>query len=219
MRLGLISERVSLHAWFPCKAESEKRQLFQSKWSNAFQIQIGIDPRWGVEGRRAGGGGDGGGWADNKGQRRCVLHLFIPPLKETNILWFAVLRSGENGGLDATRTASKHRQTAPASSLQSKDSHYLRGKRQCVCVRGRDAYTSADLERAWPIDRIKLPVKERNQYVFKDEAGCMWCMRVGFIDTTRCIERSHWKDKNDHIWGSRAFTSHIGYFQSLTSSS
>lgn len=62
MRLGLISERVSLHAWFPCKAESEKRQLFQSKWSNAFQIQIGIDPRWGVEGRRAGGGemaGDG----------------------------------------------------------------------------------------------------------------------------------------------------------------
>lgn len=28
------------------------------------------------------------------------------------------------------------------------------------------------------IDGLKLPVKERNQYVFKGEAGCMWCMRV-----------------------------------------
>lgn len=48
MRLGLISEsfhkkRASLHARFPRKAKSEKGQLFQSKWSNAFQIQIGID--------------------------------------------------------------------------------------------------------------------------------------------------------------------------------
>lgn len=58
-----------------------------------------------------------------------------------------------------------------------------------MCVRGRDAYTGADLERAWPIDRIKLPVKEKNQYVFKGEAGCMWCMRVGFIDTARRVQR------------------------------
>lgn len=28
------------------------------------------------------------------------------------------------------------------------------------------------------IDGLKLPVKERNQYVFKGEAGCMRCMRV-----------------------------------------
>lgn len=54
-----------------------------------------------------------------------------------------------------------------------------------MCVRGRDAPTGADLERARPIDRIKLPVKDRNQYVFKSEAGCMWCMRVGFIDSAR----------------------------------
>lgn len=82
-----------------------------------------------MEGR---GGGCRGGWADNKGQRRCVLHSFKPSLKETNIRWFAVLRRGENGGLDATRNTSKRRQTAPTSSLQPKDSHYLRGKRQCV---------------------------------------------------------------------------------------
>lgn len=86
---------------------------------------------------------------------------------------------------------------------QPKDSHYLRvGNKSSVCVRGRDAYTGADLERAWPIDRIKLPVKERNQYVFKGEAGCMWRMRVGFIDTAR--EKLFLK-RNDHI--SRAFIS------------
>lgn len=65
MRLGLISERfhkkrVSLHTWFPCKAKSEKSQLFQSKWSNAFQIQIGIDPLR--------SGGEGGGGVEGDGQ-------------------------------------------------------------------------------------------------------------------------------------------------------
>ena len=76
-----------------------------------------------------------------------------------------------------------------------------------MCVRGRDAYTGADLERAWPIDRIKLPAKERNQYVFKGEAGCMWCVRVGFIDTARRVqreavpekERSHFEVKCFHF--------------------
>lgn len=67
---------------FPVSQKVKKSQLFQSKWSNAFQIQIGIDLlRSGGEG----GGRDGGGWVDNKGQRRCVLHSFIPSLKETNI--------------------------------------------------------------------------------------------------------------------------------------
>lgn len=61
-----------------------------------------------------------------------------------------------------------------------------------MCVRGRDPYTGTDLEMAWTIDGIKLPVKERNQYVFKGEAGRLWCMRVGFIDTARCVRRS-WK--------------------------
>lgn len=81
-------------------------------------------------------------------------------------------------------------------SLHPKDSHYLRRVREGggggggsgVCVRRRDAYTGADLERAWPIDGIKLPVKERNQYVFKGEAGCMWRMRAGFIDTARRVQ-------------------------------
>ena len=45
MQLGLISD--SFH-----KKRVEKSKLFQSKWSNAFQIQIGIDllRSWGVEG-------------------------------------------------------------------------------------------------------------------------------------------------------------------------
>lgn len=72
--------------------------------------------------------------------------------------------------------------------LQTKDNHYLRGNGS-MCVRGRDAYTGADLERAPAIDRVKLPVKERNQYVFKGEAGCMRCMRVGSIDTARRVEK------------------------------
>lgn len=58
-----------------------------------------------------------------------------------------------------------------------------------MCVRGRDAYAGADLERAPEINHVKLPAKERNQYVFKGEAGCLWCMRVAFIDTARGIRR------------------------------
>lgn len=64
-----------------------------------------------------------------------------------------------------------------------------------MCVRGRDAYTGADLERAWPIDHIKLPVKEKNQYVFKGVAGYLWCMRVGFIDTARRVQREPFPEK------------------------
>lgn len=39
-----------------------------------------------------------GGWADNKGQRRCVLHLLIPFLNEANILFIL------NHGIDDQRT-------------------------------------------------------------------------------------------------------------------
>lgn len=63
------------------------------------------------------------------------------------------------------------------------------GERGGMCVRGRDAYTGADLERAWPIDHIKLPAKVKNQYVFKGEASYLWCMSVGFIDTARRVQR------------------------------
>lgn len=78
-------------------------------------------------------------------------------------------------------------QTNSPRQLPATQGQSLPEGKETVCVRGRDAYTGADLERAWPIDCIKLPVKDRNQYVFKDEAGCMWRMRVGFIDTTRCV--------------------------------
>lgn len=206
MQLGLISEhyhkkRVSLHTWFPCKAKSEKSQLFQSKWSNAFQIQIGIDPL-----RSGGVGGDRGGWADNKGQRRCVLHSFKPSLKETNIRWFAVLRRGENGGLDATRNTSKRRQTAPASSLQPKDSHYLRGKRQCVLeeemlilvliLKGPDR--SIALSSLWK--------REINMFLKTKQAACGVCVWASLIPPDVYREEPLLKKKKYHVWGSRAFT-------------
>lgn len=50
-------------------------------------------------------------------------------------------------------------------------------------VRGRDAYTGADLGRPGLSIALKLSANWRNQYVFKGEAGCMWRVRVGFIDT------------------------------------
>jgi len=77
-----------------------------------------------------------------------------------------------------------------------------------MCVRGRDAYTGADLERAPTIDRIKLPAKERKINMFlKAKRGCMWCMRVGLIDTARRVQReavpekglSHFEVKGFHF--------------------
>lgn len=54
--------------------------LKRGHWSNALQIQIGIDPLRGGEEEE--GWREGGGWADDKGQRRCVLHALIPFVKE-----------------------------------------------------------------------------------------------------------------------------------------
>lgn len=110
--------------------------------------------------------------------------------------------SGEKGErLDAKRNTSpsKCRQTILSPQGQS-----LPEGKEPVCVRGRDAYTGADLERAPEIDHVKLPAKERNQYVFKGEADCLWCMRVGFIDTFR--EKLFLK-KSYHISRSSGFIS------------
>lgn len=81
-----------------------------------------------------------------------------------------------------------------------------------MCVIRRDPYTGTDLERAWTIDRIKLPVKERNQYVFKGKAGCMWRMRVGFIDTARCIQGEAVPEKESHF---EVKWSHFQYFHKM----
>lgn len=32
-------------------------------------------------------------------------------------------------------------------------------------------------------------LRKREINVFKGKAGCMWCMRVGFIDTARRVQR------------------------------
>ena len=55
--------------------------LKRGHWSNALQIQIGIDRLRGG-GEEEGWRDGGGGWADDKGQRRCVLHALIPFVKE-----------------------------------------------------------------------------------------------------------------------------------------
>lgn len=73
----------------------------------------------------------------------------------------------------------------------------------------RDPYTGADLERAWTINHIKLPVKGRNQYVFKGKAGYMWRMRVGFIDATRRIQGEAVPEKESHF---EVKWSHFQYF-------
>lgn len=118
-----------------------------------------------------------------------MCSAFVHTLSERN--QYTLIHSIEEWREWRTGCHKKHFQTQTNSPRQlpaTQGQSLPEGKETvCVCVRGRDSYTGADLERACPIDRIKLPVKERNQYVFKDEAGCMWLMRVGFIDTTRCV--------------------------------
>lgn len=172
--------------------------LKREQCSNALQIQIGIDPLRGGEEE------EGEGWVDDKGQRRCVLHSPIPFVKEANMHSILTGTKGEWG----TRCRVKHFSLLMQTNCSLSPRTIITwGERGSMCVRGRDAYTGADLERAWPIDRIKLPAKERNQYVFKGEAGCMWRMRVGFIDTARRVqwkavpekERSHFEVKWFHF--------------------
>jgi hypothetical protein len=50
-----------------------------------------------------------------------------------------------------------------------------------VFVRGRDAYTAADLGRPGLSIALKLSANWRNQYVFKGEAGCMWPCARGLL--------------------------------------
>ena len=64
--------------------------------------------------------------------------------------------------------------------------HYLRGGRGALGVRGRDAYTGTDLERASGIDRIKLSAEGGNQYVVKGEERLHVVWRVSsHVDTIR----------------------------------
>lgn len=72
-----------------------------------------------------------------------------------------------------------------------------------MCVRGRDAYTGADLERACLIDHIKLPVKERNQYGLKaKQAACGMCVWALFIQPDMFRDKLFLK-MNDHLSRSR----------------
>lgn len=172
--------------------------LKREQCSNALQIQIGIDPLRGGEEE------EGEGWVDDKGQRRCVLHSPIPFVKEANMHSILTGTKGEWG----TRCRVKHFSLLMQTNCSLSPRTIITwGERGSMCVRGRDAYTGADLERAWPIDRIKLPAKERNQYVFKGEAGCMWRMRVGFIDTARRVQWKAVPEKDNHISRSSGFIS------------
>lgn len=66
----------------PARRKLRKATFFDLKrghWSNALQIQIGIDPLSGGEEEEEEEGGTEGGWADDKGHRRCVtafVHTF-----------------------------------------------------------------------------------------------------------------------------------------------
>lgn len=165
---------------FPARQKLRKANFFNLNGLMHFKYKIGIDPL------RSGGGTDGGGWADNKGQRRCVLHSFIPSLKETNIRWFTLLRSRENVGLDATRNTSKRRQTAPASSPNPRT--VITWGEETVCVLEEEMLILVLIlkgpDRSMALS--SLWKREINMF-FKGEAGCMWLMRVGFIDTTRRV--------------------------------
>lgn len=116
----------------------------------------------------------GGGWADNKGHWKCVLHSFTPPLKQ------AAMHSAPDHVIERQRRTTENTPTPPGtlSPLNGRTPfpHPLQGQPLPAAgvFQRRDAHAGADLERAGPIDGIKLPVKERNQYVFKGEAGCMW---------------------------------------------
>lgn len=108
--------------------------LKRGHWSNALQIQIGID--------RLRGGGEEEGWRDGGGDGQmikvkegvCCMRSYLLS-KRTNTLSIVNHITEEQRGRRGTGCYEKHFSLLMQTnySPQPKDSHYLRGKRQHVC--------------------------------------------------------------------------------------
>ncbi len=76
-----------------------------------------------------------------------------------------------------------------------------------MCVRGRDAYTGADLEGPGrSIALSSLRKREINMFLKAKQAACGVCVWASLIPSDVFSEKLFLK-KSDHIWWSRAFIS------------
>lgn len=93
--------------------------------------------------------------------KQCLLHFLIPFIKrQLHVLYLTTLvRTRDDEGLNATRNTPVLILFAANGWSATQGQPLPVGEKSSLCVRGRDSYTGAGLEKAWPIDHIRLPVR------------------------------------------------------------